>query len=133
MAASVLIVDDDAGFRAWATVLLERGGYAVVSEAVDGASAVEAARRLHPEVVLLDIQLPDGDGFEVAPRLCGGGSGPAVVLISTRDASDYGRRIEDSCALGFLPKGELSADALARFLRERRGEPGDAADGAADG
>jgi DNA-binding NarL/FixJ family response regulator len=116
MRTSVLIVDDHGSFRAWARILLERAGYAVVGEAANGASAIRAARDSSPEVVLLDIQLPDIDGFRVARRLCSRPAGPSVVLTSTRDACDYGERIRKSCALGFLPKSELSAEALGRLL-----------------
>ncbi len=86
MAASVLIVDDHAGFRSAARRLLELEGYVVVGEAVDGLSAITEARRLRPDLVLLDIQLPDVDGFEVCEQLCRAGDGPAVVLTSSRDA-----------------------------------------------
>jgi DNA-binding NarL/FixJ family response regulator len=113
---SVLIVDDHGPFRAWARVLLEQAGYAVVGEAAGGASAIDAARRTRPEVVLLDIRLPDFDGFEVARRLCAETSAPGIVLISTREAQDFGERIQRSCALGFLAKHELCADALAELL-----------------
>jgi DNA-binding NarL/FixJ family response regulator len=119
----VLIVDDHAAFRAWARVLLERAGYAVVGEAADGARALRAARRTRPELVLLDVQLPDTDGFALARRLCAERWSPAVVLTSTRDASDYGERLERSCALGFLAKDEVSPEALGRLLGERGGPP----------
>jgi DNA-binding NarL/FixJ family response regulator len=121
MRKGVLIVDDHGPFRAWARTLLERAGYPVVGEAADGASAIRAARESCPEVVLLDIQLPDIDGFRVARRLCSRPAGPSVVLTSTRDACDYGERIENSCALGFLPKSELSAEAFGRLLWNRGG------------
>jgi DNA-binding NarL/FixJ family response regulator len=107
VATSVLIVDDHGPFRAWARVLLEQAGHAVIGEAGDGASAIEMARRIRPGVVLLDIRLPDSDGFEGARRLCAQPWAPVVALISTRDACDYGQRIPHSCALGFLPKDEL--------------------------
>jgi DNA-binding NarL/FixJ family response regulator len=119
----VLIVDDHDGFRAWARVLLERAGYAVVGEAADGAAAVRAACRTRPQLVLLDVQLPDTDGFALAQRLCAERWSPAVVLTSTRDASDYGERLERSCAVGFLPKDEVSAEALGRLLGARAGPP----------
>jgi DNA-binding NarL/FixJ family response regulator len=115
----VLIVDDHAEFRAWARVLLERAGYAVVGEAADGAQALRAARGTRPELVLLDVQLPDTDGFALAQRLCAERWAPAVVLTSTRDAGDYGERLERSCALGFLAKDEVSAEALGRLLSAR--------------
>ena len=74
MATSVLIVDDHPGFRASARMLLEAEGYDVVGEAGDGQAGLEAAAELHPDVVLLDIQLPDMDGFEVAAGLTANGS-----------------------------------------------------------
>jgi len=120
----VLIVDDHDGFRAWARVLLERAGYDVVGEAADGARALRAACRTRPELVLLDVQLPDTDGFALARRLCAERWSPAVVLTSTRDASDYGERLERSCALGFLPNDEISVEALARLLGARAGPRG---------
>lgn len=121
--ASVLIVDDHKGFRAWARMLLEQAGYTVLGEAADGASAIRAALRLRPRVVLLDVQLPDTDGFEVARRLGGERRSPAIVLISTRDAADYAGRLERSCAVGFLPKEDLTAEALALLLSA--GDDGD--------
>jgi DNA-binding NarL/FixJ family response regulator len=112
----VLIVDDHPGFRAQARALLMAAGYEVVGEAADGESGVRVARDLAPDVVLLDIHLPDITGFEVMRRVGGGAGRPAIVLISSRDASDYGRRIERSGARGFIAKAELSAGALAAVL-----------------
>jgi DNA-binding NarL/FixJ family response regulator len=88
----------------------------VVGEAGSGVMAIESARRLRPRIVLLDIQLPDLDGFEVARRLAEEGLGTATVLISTRDSSAYRRRLKDSPALGFIPKGKLSGAALAELV-----------------
>jgi len=113
---TVLIVDDHAGFRARARAILGMAGFEVVGEAGDGASAIAEAERLRPDVVLLDIRLPDMDGFDVARRLTGD-SAPAVVLVSSRDASDYGSRIERSPAAGFIPKADLSGAALEALLR----------------
>jgi DNA-binding response OmpR family regulator len=87
-----------------------------VAEAATGAEAAEAARSVRPGLVLLDIQLPDSDGFEVARRLTLQAGGPVIVLTSTREASDYGARITASPAAGFLPKDQLSSAALRRFL-----------------
>ena len=117
MPPSVLIVDDHQTFRTTARALLEAEGFDVVGEAEDGESAIDAVGRLHPEVVLLDIQLPGIDGFEVAERLTTNGSAPAVVLTSSRDASDFGALVERSGARGFLPKSELSGAALAALLQ----------------
>ena len=113
MAATVLIVDDHAGFRSFARALLEAEGFDVVGEATDGASAVALARKLAPELVLLDVALPDMDGFAVCDALLQDGAGPAVVLTSSRGVSSYRRRLERSRARGFIPKSELSGPALA--------------------
>jgi DNA-binding NarL/FixJ family response regulator len=113
---SVLIVDDHPGFRAQARALLVAAGYEVVGEAADGESGVRVARDLSPDVVLLDIQLPGSTGFEVMGLIAGGPDPPAIILISSRDASDYGRRIERSGALGFICKADLSAGRLAAVL-----------------
>lgn len=117
MAASVLIADDHASFRALARRLLEAAGYEVVGEAPDGASALAAVAALRPAIVLLDIQLPDVDGFTVSRRLAAGDDPPVVVLISSRDRSAYRRRLADTPVRGFLAKSELSGPALAALLR----------------
>jgi CheY-like chemotaxis protein len=114
---SVLIVDDHQPFRAVARALLEGAGYIVAGEASDAAEALAAVATSHPDAVLLDVQLPDRDGFAVAEALAGAG-GPAVVLISTRDADDYGRRIETSGARGFIAKSKLSAAAFTAMLEQ---------------
>ncbi len=116
MAASVLIVDDHPGFRATARRLLESEGYAVVGEAADGAGALIAAHELDPDVVLLDVQLPDLDGFAVAGRLTDRGARAAIVLVSSRDGADYGSLASDSGARGFIAKSDLSGAALEALL-----------------
>jgi DNA-binding NarL/FixJ family response regulator len=113
---TVLIVDDHPSFRGTARALLEAEGYEVVGEAEDGAGAVAAAARLRPQVVLLDVQLPDLDGFEVAARLRALDHVPQIVLTSSRDGSDFGSLIAGCGALGFVPKAELSGPALAALL-----------------
>ncbi len=113
---SVLIVDDHPSFRASARALLEAEGFEVVGEAADGESAIEAAHALHPDVVLLDVQLPDLTGFEVAAQLTGNGSKINVVLVSSRDGSDYGPLVAESGASGFVPKAELSGARIAALL-----------------
>ena len=114
---SVLIVDDHPSFRASARALLEAEGFDVIGEASDGESAVQAAGRLRPDVVLLDVQLPDRTGFEVASHLTRNGSTINVVLVSSRDCCDYGTLVEESGASGFVPKGELSGARIAALLR----------------
>jgi DNA-binding NarL/FixJ family response regulator len=116
MSVTVLIVDDHPSFRASARTLLESEGYQVVGEAEDGESAIRAVAELHPDLVLLDIQLPDLDGFEVAERLKALDERTAVVLTSSRDGKDYARCIEYSGARGFVAKAELSGAALTALL-----------------
>jgi len=116
MRPSVLIVDDHADFREAASTLLETEGFSVVGAAADGDAAIAAAERLRPEVVLLDIQLPDLDGFAVAELLAGTSDPPAVVLISSREAAAYGRRLEAAPVRGFIPKRALSGAALAALV-----------------
>jgi DNA-binding response OmpR family regulator len=111
-AQTVLIVDDHPSFLAVARLLLETDGFVVVGVATDGASAVTETLRLAPDVVLLDVGLPDIDGFEVASRLRAAGASSAIILTSSRDATDFGTLITDSGARGFIAKPELSGDAL---------------------
>lgn len=114
---TLLIVDDHAAFRAYARAMLDAQGYDVIGDVADGQSAVEAAERLEPDAVLLDIQLGDGiDGFEVARRLATLPHPPKVVLASSREASDYGSRLTDAPVRGFVSKEALSAEALTDLL-----------------
>jgi len=115
--ARILIVDDDQRFRGIARTLLEAEGFDGVGEADGGKVALAAARDLEPDVVLLDVHLPDIDGFEVAAKLVAEGNHPAVVFTSTRDESDLGPRLYRSGARGFVPKDELSAERIARLCR----------------
>jgi DNA-binding NarL/FixJ family response regulator len=117
MPTSVLIVDDHPSCRLSARRTLEAaGGYSVVGEAVDGASALSAVHELEPDLVLLDIQLPDFDGFEVAARLSAAGEHPEIVFMSTRESSDFGEEIAASAARGFVTKGELSGETIAALI-----------------
>jgi DNA-binding NarL/FixJ family response regulator len=119
MVMSVLIVDDHAPFRASARRMLELDGYDVVAEAEDGASGLALAEELEPELVLLDVALPDLSGFEVAERLAAS-TDAAVVLVSSRDPSDLGTRLKRSPVRGFIPKDELSCAAIASLLGSDR-------------
>lgn len=116
---TILVVDDYSPFRTQARALLEADGFVVVGEAADGASGLAAARALRPDVVLVDIGLPDMDGFEVACDLADDDPALPVILVSTREAADYGPRLACSRALGFIPKDELSGSAILA-LTERR-------------
>ena len=109
-------MDDHAGFRATARKLLAARGFDVVGEAADGEQALEAAARLRPDVVLLDVQLPGISGFEVAVQLTSNGSNPDIVLTSSRDAAEFGGLVERSGARGFIPKAQLSGRRLAALL-----------------
>ena len=110
-----LIVDDHPSFRASARAILEADGFTVVGEAADGTTALAELRRLRPDVVLLDVQLPDMTGFDVCVE-CGDLDTTSVVLVSSRDATDYGSLIESSGARGFVPKAELSGEAIVSLL-----------------
>jgi DNA-binding NarL/FixJ family response regulator len=112
----VLIVDDHPSFRRCARSLLAAEGFDVVGEAEDGAAALALAAELEPELVLLDVQLPDIDGFAVAERLLAAAPDVRIVLVSSRDGSEYGRLVEASGAVGFVFKGDLSASAIERLL-----------------
>ena len=116
MARTVVIVDDHPNFRASARAMLELEGFDVVGEAADGSSGVELVERLEPELVLLDVSLPDLSGFEVARRLAP--TSADVVLVSSRDGADYGAHAEESGARGFIPKDKLSGRTLARLLED---------------
>ena len=117
MRPRVLIVDDHADFRESASALLEAEGYEVVGAAADGETAMIEVERLRPGIVLVDIQLPGIDGFDVAERLASSDAAPAVILISSRDAGAYGSRIDEAPVRGFLGKRSLSGAALADLVR----------------
>jgi DNA-binding NarL/FixJ family response regulator len=113
---TVLIVDDHPGFRSWCRRLLEAEGVVVVADVGDGASALSSVRLLRPDIALIDIRLPDMDGFEVAERLRAGAAVATVIMTSTRDVSEYEGRLTQCGIAGFIPKAELSVAALVGFL-----------------
>lgn len=116
MPETVLIVDDHGPFRALARRLLAASGFDVVGEAADGASALRACADLQPAVVLLDIGLPDLDGFAVAEALRSRPDPPDVLLTSSRSRSDYGGRVDTSAARGFVAKSDLSGETVLAAL-----------------
>ena len=117
MSRTVLIVDDHPSFRASARAMLESEGFVVVGEAENGASAIDAVGLLAPDVVVLDVQLPDMTGFDVCVALQRrNGALPDIILVSSRDLSDYGELVSASCACGFVPKDELSGDLVSALL-----------------
>jgi DNA-binding NarL/FixJ family response regulator len=113
---TVLIVDDHEDFRASVAAMLQAEGFDVVGAAADGDSALELALRLRPQVVLLDVQLPDRDGFAVAAKLAQDAQPPQVVLTSSRDAVAYGRRVAGAPVRGFIAKRNLTGAALAALV-----------------
>ena len=117
MPRTVVIVDDHEQFRRAARVLLELEGFDVIGDAATGADAVFAAERLRPDVLLVDVGLPDTSGFEIASALA---SSVYVVLVSSRDPTDCAARAHRSGALGFIAKDELSGERLSALLAEDR-------------
>ena len=120
MCRRVLIVDDNSAFRAAARQLLERSGFVVVAEAENGVQGLRAAKEHTPDLAIVDVQLPDLDGFEVAERLRALELAAEVVLISSLDGTDFGALVASSSALGFIPKAELSARAIEVLLAPTR-------------
>lgn len=113
---TVLIVDDQRVFRRTARALLESDGFEVVGEACDGQAALCAQRTLRPDVVLLDVRLPDTDGFSVAERMTATGDGPAIIVTSSSDDPLYPARALRSGARGFVAKHDVCGAAIERLL-----------------
>jgi DNA-binding NarL/FixJ family response regulator len=118
VSTTVLIVDDHPSFRHFARKLLDSAGFVVVGDAEDGASAIAAVRALQPDVVLLDVLLPDISGLDVAKELAVQPERPLVVLTSSRSASDLGELVRSEHATGFISKRDLTVAALAALLGE---------------
>lgn len=117
VAHTVVIVDDHPSFRASARAMLEESDFEIVAEASDGATALAVVAEQLPDVILLDVQLPDMTGFEICELIDQvDGFEPAIVLTSSRDLEDYGELVDSSCARGFVPKAELSGEALSALI-----------------
>jgi DNA-binding NarL/FixJ family response regulator len=115
MARTVLVIDDSAAFRATARVLLQARGYEVVGAAGDVASGIAAAHALRPDCVVMDVNLPDGNGLEAAGGLAVDGYAPVIVIVSTLEAAEVGD-VAASAARGFVPKSELASPKLVELL-----------------
>lgn len=116
MRSRLVIVDDDPTFLAAVRLLLESEGFEIVGEALTGLDGVAAAAENDPDLVLVDIGLPDIDGFEVAKRVAARDGAPPVVLTSIRSADDFATLVDDSPARGFVTKDDISGDALRAIL-----------------
>lgn len=119
MRPRIVIVDDDPSFLATVRLLLEAEGFVVVGEALNGLDGLGAVAELDPDIVLVDVNLPDIDGFEVVERLADGRGAPRVVLTSIRSAADFGDLVATSRADAFISKAEISGEALAEILGPR--------------
>lgn len=115
-ATTLLIVDDHDGFRTFARDLLQEQGFDVVGEASTGSAGIRAAANLQPDVVLLDVMLPDLDGFAVCEQIMADTGGPHVVMTSSHDISSFRQSLQHSRARGFIAKSELSGPALVALL-----------------
>ena len=115
----IVIIDDDPDFLATVRLVLEGEGFVVVGEALNGLDGVAAATELDPDLVLVDVNLPDIDGLEVVERLAQRDGSPPVVLTSIHAAHDFGNLVERSRARGFITTADVTGEALTRFLEGR--------------
>jgi DNA-binding NarL/FixJ family response regulator len=120
MRRRILVIDDNTAFRGAVSQLLTGGGFMVVAGAATGARGVQLAGEHKPDVVIVDVQLPDTDGFDVAERLAGLDPALQVILTSSLDSSDLGALVTESSARGFIPKAELSAATIEALLAPTR-------------
>jgi two-component system nitrate/nitrite response regulator NarL len=116
VALRCLIVDDNQVFLASASRLLAAQGLEVVGCALSGAEGLRLMRQLEPDIALVDVQLGDEDGLELARRLAADSQATRVILISSHSKDEFGDLVDDSPAVGFVPKPELGADAIGKLL-----------------
>ncbi|MET0695395.1 MAG: response regulator transcription factor [Propionibacteriaceae bacterium] len=121
MTRSILVVDDDAAVRGLIVRILRSGGDVVVGEAGSVADALARAEALRPDIALVDIGLPDGDGFALTRQLKTKSTGMRIVIFSSDADRTNAAAAERAGAVGFLPKDELSSSALQRLI----GDEGD--------
>jgi DNA-binding NarL/FixJ family response regulator len=116
VATTVVLVDDHPSFRRSARRLLTTAGYEVLAEAASGTEAVAATREHDPDLVLLDVLLPDCTGFDVVEELGPRDGRPIIVLISSRSAAEFAGRLASSSADAFITKSEFSLQTLAEAI-----------------
>ena len=114
-----VIVDDNPGFLKAAADFLGRHGVTVVGVAITGAEALTCVAELKPDVTVVDINLGVESGFDLAEQLATGAVSSPVILTSTHSEQEFAEMIAASSALGFVPKVELSPDAIRRLLNDR--------------
>ena len=113
---SVLLIDDDPAFRRLARQTLSGSGLTVVGEAATAAAGISAARSLEPEIMLVDVGLPDGDGISLARELSALPWGPRVVLTSVDPDAASPEEVRKSVAIGFVPKQDLPGSGLDMLM-----------------
>jgi DNA-binding NarL/FixJ family response regulator len=122
MVRSFLVVDDDAALRGLIVRILRSRGHLVLGEAGSAADALVQTEVLRPDVALVDVGLPDADGFTVARRLRALGGSARVVLFSSDDDPTNVAAAERAGAVGFLPKDDLTSLALERLIEDEAGD-----------
>jgi DNA-binding NarL/FixJ family response regulator len=114
MAVRVLIVDDQEPFRLAARAVVEAtDGFEVAGESESGEAGVQAARDLHPDLVLMDVNLPGIDGLEATRQILDGSDAVVVLLLSTYEEEEYGPRAAECGAAAYIPKSSFEPDRLA--------------------
>ena len=116
----VLVVDDQAPFRFAVKAVLRRlDGFELAGEAASGTEAIDLVEELHPELVLMDINMPGMNGIEATRQIVAAHPEVVVFLCSTYDVGDLPRNAATSGARGYLNKEQFGADALRRLWQDR--------------